>query len=257
MSASDLAPRDALFRYVLRLGDNALILGQRLTEVMAKGPELEEELANANFALDYIGQARLYYDYAAELEDAGHDQDHFAFRRDSHEFQNLLLVEQPNGHFGDIVARQFLFESFYLLQLEALSACNDAHLAAIAAKAVKEIRYHLRHISGWIVRLGDGTELSHARISESIERLWRYSGEAFAGDAVDAMVREHFDGPDLDVLRKQWQAQVGEVLKTATIPLPDDGWMDGGGRAGRHTEHFGYLLAEMQFLQRAYPDARW
>lgn len=257
MTDERLSPQDALLRYVLRLGDNALILGQRLTEVMAKGPELEEELANANFALDYIGQARLFYDYAAELDGKGRDQDYYAFLRDSHEFQNLLLVEQPNGHFGDLIARQFLFESFYVLQLYALAACTDERLAAIAAKAGKEIRYHLRHGSQWVIRLGDGTGQSHRRISESFERLWRYSGEAFAGDAVDAAVREHFAGPDLEVLKAEWHGNVAAVLREATLDVPDGDWMDGGGREGRHTEHFGYLLAEMQFLQRAYPGASW
>lgn len=247
----------ALLEYVLRLGDNALILGQRLTELIAHGPELEEELANANFALDYLGQARMYYDYAGELEGQGRDADDFAFLRADHEYRNLLLVEQPNGDFGDVMMRQFLFESVYVLQLDALTTCNDERLAAIAARALKEVRYHLRHVSQWVVRLGDGTDESHHRISASLERLWPFTGEAFAGDDVDKTVREHFGAPDPESLRETWRCAVETVLDEATLAMPDDGWMHNGGRQGRHTEHFGYLLAEMQHLQRAYPGARW
>ncbi len=250
-------PDQALLGTVLRLGDNALILGQRLAEAMTHGPELEEELANANFALDYVGQARMFYAYAAELEGGGRDEDYYAFRRDGHEFRNLLLVEQPNGHFGDLTARQFLFEQFYLLQLEALARCADERLAAIAARAEKEIRYHLRHASQWVVRLGDGTEESHRRMQASLDDLWRFTGEPFAADDVDAAFAAHFGGPDLPALREPWRERVAAVLAEATLTMPADEWMDGGGRQGRHSEHLGYLLAEMQFLQRAYLDARW
>lgn len=247
----------ALLQYVLRLGDNALVLGQRLTEVITRGPELEEELANANFALDYLGQARMYYGYAGELEGDGRSEDDFAFLRDDHEFRNLLIVEHPNGHFGDIMMRQFLFEHFYVLQLAALERCRDRRLAEIAARAIKEVRYHLRHVSQWIVRLGDGTEESHERVSASLERLWSYSGEAFAGDEVDDLVRDRYDGPDLAKLEPGWRRNVQAVLETATLTLPEAEWMHGGGRAGHHSEHFGFLLAEMQHLQRAHPGARW
>jgi len=252
-----MTPDDALLRYVLRLGDNALVLGQRLCALIAHGPELEEELANANFALDYIGQARLYYSLAGRLEGAGRDEDDFAYLRNEQEFCNLLLVEQPNGHFGDTVVRQFLFENFYLLQLGALEQCRCRPLAEIAARARKEIRYHLRHVSQWVIRLGDGTEESHRRIAESLQRFWRLAGEAFAGDAVDEAVREHFAGPDLRALEAGWQRTVRQTLHEATLDVPQDAWMDGGGRRGRHSEHFGYLLAEMQQLQRAYPGASW
>ena len=256
-SNGNIEPRQALLQYVLRLGDNALILGQRLAEEMTHGPELEEELANANFALDYIGQARMFYTYAGELEGQRRDEDYYAFHRDGNEFRNLLLVEQPNGHFGDLMARQLLFEAFYELQLKALTGCSDEHLAAIAARAEKEIRYHVRHVSQWIVRLGDGTDESHRRIQDSINRLWRFTGEAFAGDDVDAAMQEYFNGPNLDALRDAWKKKIAAVLSEATVAMPEDGWMDGGGRDGRHSEHFGYLLAEMQFLQRAYPNAHW
>lgn len=252
-----MTKQESLTRYTLRLGDNALVLAQRLSELVAGGPELEEELATANFALDYLGQARLYYSRACELEGAGRSEDDLAFLRGEREFESLLLLEQPNGHFGDTIVRQVLFDSFYLLQLEALAACSDAGLAGIAARAHKEIRYHLRHASQWLVRLGDGTDFSHARAQESLDRLWRYSGELFAGDAVDAVLQQEFNGPDLVRIRERWRADLAELLASATLTMPEDGWMDKGGREGRHTENFGYLLAEMQYLQRSFPGARW
>lgn len=252
-----MTKEQALTQYLLRLGDNALILAQRLTELVASGPELEEELATANFALDYLGQARMYYQRAAELEGRGRSEDDLAFLRGEREFQNLLLVEQPNGHFGDMIVRQVLFDGFYGLQLDALSRCRDEGLAAVAARAGKEIRYHLRHASQWLVRLGDGTEFSHARVADSLERLWRYTGEMFAGDEIDGIVQREFNGPDLDAIKTCWHDDIGTILQEATLKIPADQWMDGGGREGRHSEHFGYLLAEMQYLQRAFPGASW
>ena len=256
---SDAARTDAgvLLGYVTRLGDNALVLGQRLTELVAHGPELEEELANANFALDYIGQARMYFSYAAELEGQGRGEDDFAFLRDANEFQNFLLLELPDDHFGDTVVRQLLFQSFYVLQLDALGRCSDERLAGIATRVAKEVRYHLRHSTQWMIRLGDGTELSHARVAASLERLWPYTGELFDGDDVDDAMRESFGGPDLGALRVEWRRDVGAVLADARLESPGDCWMYGGGRRGVHSEHMGYLLAEMQFLQRAYPGAKW
>ena len=246
----------ARLEYVTRLGDNALVLGQRLSEIVTHAPELEEELANANFALDYIGQARLFYSYAGELEGKGRSEDDFAFLRDGPEFRNVLLVEQPNGHFGDAVVRQFLFETFYLLLLEALVHC-EPRVAEIAARAVKEIRYHLRHVTQWLVRLGDGTDESHDRVQESLNSLWRYTGELFAGDEVDDIFEREWHGPSLGEIEHAWNAKIDAVLADATLKRPDAQWMHSGGRSGRHTEHFGYLIAEMQFLQRAYPGAEW
>ncbi len=241
----------------LRLGDNALVLGQRLAELVTRAPELEEELATANFALDYIGQARLYYSYAGELEGRGRTEDDFAFLRDAPEFRNVLLVERPVAHFGDTIVRQFLFESFYSLQLEALCGCRDERLAEIAARAVKEIRYHLRHVSQWLVRLGDGTEESHDRVQRSLDDYWRYTGELFAADEADDTFAREWNGPQLAALEGDWNAKVDAVLAEATLVRPPTQWMAGGGRAGRHTEDLGYLIAEMQFMQRAYPGARW
>ncbi|MGI9221657.1 MAG: 1,2-phenylacetyl-CoA epoxidase subunit PaaC [Woeseiaceae bacterium] len=247
----------SLLAYTARLGDNALILGQRMIEAVTLYPELEEELANANFALDYIGQARLFYSYASKLEGEGRGEDDFAFLRDGHEYRNLLLLEQPNGHFGDMMAREFLFESFYLIQLEALQQCGDAGLAEIAARAVKEIRYHLRHVSQWVVRLGDGTEESHGRIQQAIDDHWRFTGELFAADELDDAVKDNFAGPDLDAIRLTWHENVAGVLAEATLAKPEDAWMASGGKQGRHSEHLGYLLAEMQHLQRSHPGASW
>lgn len=247
----------ALLKYLLRLGDNALVLAQRLIEMVADGPELEEELANANFSLDYLGQARMFYSYAGEVEGAGREEDDFAFRRPDREFENVLLVEQPNGHFGDIIVRSVLFDAFYLLQLEALSESIDQRLAEIAVKAAKEIRYHLRYESQWLVRLGDGTAASHRRVQDSLDELWKFTGELFAGDEVDELIRIEFAGPDLETLQHKWSTEVAAIAVEATLTLPGDQWMAGGGREGRHSENFGYLIAEMQHLQRAYPGLDW
>lgn len=243
--------------YATRLGDNALILGQRLIQLVAHGPELEEELACANIALDCIGQARMFYTCAADLEGRGRSEDDLAFLRDTGEFQNLLIVEQPNGHFGDTIVRQVLFDTCYLLQLEALLDCAEPRLAEIAARAVKEIRYHLRHVSQWLIRLGDGTELSRARVRQSLEEQWRFTGEMFEVDEVDEIMRDQCGGPDPERIRGAWRTAVKALLDEARLDMPADGFMASGGRRGVHTEQFGYLIAEMQHLQRAYPGAGW
>ena len=247
----------ALLAYVTRLGDNALVLGQRMVEVVAAYPELEEELANANFALDFIGQARMFYSYAGELEGKGHDEDDFAFLRDENEFKNFLLLEQPNGHFGDSIAKLLLFESFYLLLLEALTHCADERVAEIAVRAQKEIRYHLRHNTQWFVRLGDGTDESHQRVQTSLDQLWQFTGEMFAPDEIDNIFEAEFDGPDLFKIRETWQANIAAIVAEATLLLPDDDHMASGGKQGRHSEHFGYMIAEMQYLQRTHAGASW
>lgn len=252
-----MTPEELLTAYTLRLGDNALVLGQRMLELVAAGPELEEELANANLALDYIGQARLYYSYAAEREGQGRDEDDLAFRRHEHEFRNLLLLEQPNGHFGDTIVRQVLFDAFYQLQLEALTRCSDARLAEIAARATKEVRYHLRHAERWLLRLGDGTDESHRKAQCSLDRLWRYTGEMFSADDLDIGLQEQFDGPDLQAIETAWQESIAGIVDTATLTLPAERVMASGGKLGAHTEHFGYLIAEMQHLPRSYPGATW
>ena len=243
--------------YASRLGDNALVLGQRMIELVAASPELEEELANANFSLDYIGQARMFYTYAGECEGAGRDEDDFAFLRPEHEYRNLLLVEQPNGDFGNSTVRQVLFESWYLHLLEALTRCSDEGISEIAARAIKEVRYHLHHSSQWLVRLGDGTEESHNRVQQSLDDLWKYTGEMFAPDDFDDDMRAVFNGPHLEIIEAQWRKDVRAIVEEATLKMPDDQWMAGGGKACRHSEHMGYLLAELQHLQRTYPGATW
>lgn len=252
-----MTPDRQLTAYTLRLGDNALVLGQRMLELVAASPELEEELANANLALDYIGQARLYYSYAAEREGQGRSEDDLAFLRHEHEFRNLLLLEQPNGHFGDTIVRQVLFDAFYQLQLAALLNCSDARLAEIAARAAKEVRYHLRHASRWLVRLGDGTPDSHERVQQSLDQLWRYTGEMFVADELDEAVQTSFGGPDLEVIEREWHQAIAAIVKEATLELPSAHSMASGGKQGIHTEHFGYLIAEMQHLPRSFPGERW
>jgi len=248
---------EALFEQLLRIGDNALILGHRLSEWVGHAPALEEELATANVALDLIGQARNWLAYAGEVEGRGRDEDALAFHRDVLDFHNVLLVEQPNGHYGDTIARQFLFDALHFLQLEALAAGRDARIAELAAKSVKEVGYHLRRSGEWVVRLGDGTELSHERIQHAIDDAWIFVDELFTADAVDRAVQEAGVGPDPASLRPPWEARVQAVLTEAGLERPREGPVRTGGKQGTHSEHLGYLLAEMQFLPRAYPDARW
>jgi ring-1,2-phenylacetyl-CoA epoxidase subunit PaaC len=242
---------------LLRLGDNALVLSQRLSEWCGKGPVLEEDLATTNTALDLIGQARMWFTYAGELDGRGRDEDAFAYRRDAHEFRNALLVEQPNGHYGDTIARQFYFDAFHLLLLRALCNSADERVADIAAKSAKEVAYHLERSTDWVIRLGDGTAESHARMQRAVDDLWMYTGELFTPDAIDAEMASAGLAPDLAALREPWLATVRRVFDEATLTVPGDAWMQTGGKQGVHTEKLGYLLAEMQYLQRAYPDARW
>ncbi len=252
-----MTSEQALLAYVLRLGDSALVLGQRLVELVASCPELEEELANANFALDYIGQARMFYSYAGELEGAGRSEDDLAFFRPEHEFRNLLIVEQPNGHFGDTIVRQVLFDAYYLLLLEALADCSDTRLSEIAARADKEVRYHLRHTAQWMIRLGDGTDESHQKAQRSLDDLWRYTGEMFAADGLDDAMMTDFDGPDLNAIAVEWRNKIAGIVAEATLELPQEETMARGGKQGVHSEHFGYLLAQLQILPRSHPGAAW
>ncbi|MDH3589626.1 MAG: phenylacetate-CoA oxygenase subunit PaaC [Gammaproteobacteria bacterium] len=251
------ADKKMLFEYLLRLGDNALVLGQQLSKWVGHGPELEEEMAMANFALDYVGQARMFFSYAAEIEGRGRSEDDIAFLRDCGEFRNFLLIEQRNGDFAQTIARQFLFESFYQFQLDGLSRSTDKRIAEIAARVIKEINYHLRHMRQWVLRLGDGTEESHRRLQHAFDYLWRYTGELFEADDIDVWAVQHGVGPNPEELLGRWKDYLENTLKEATLNRPEDGWMDSGGRNGHHTEHLGYLLADMQFLQRAYPGANW
>jgi ring-1,2-phenylacetyl-CoA epoxidase subunit PaaC len=247
----------ALFNYALRLGDNALILGHRLSEWCGHGPELEEDIALINVSLDLLGQSRSLLTYAGEVEGKGRTEDDLAYLRLEREYTNALLCELPNGHFGDTIARQFLFDVFNQLVFSELLHSKDERLAAIAAKAIKEINYHVRHSADWVLRLGDGTEESHDRIQESFNRLWEYTGDLFVQDAHDRWCVENGIGPDLDTLLPRWKQKVSEVLTEATLAVPADGWMQKGSKTGTHTEHLGFLLAELQYMQRAMPGCEW
>ncbi len=255
-------PRDEdLFQYLLRLGDSPLILAQRLGEWVGRGPVLEEDIAQTNVGLDLLGQARLWLSYAGEVEAryaaAGRDEDQLAFRRDGGEFRNLLLVEQPNGGFAETTARQFLFDAWHLLLLRALAGSGDARIAGIAAKGAKEAAYHVERSGDWVIRLGDGTDVSHARMQAAIDDLWTYTGEMFVPDATELALLEAGIAADVGALATPWREHVDAVLAEATLEAPAGTFMQKGGKQGVHTEHLGHLLAEMQFLQRAYPGARW
>jgi ring-1,2-phenylacetyl-CoA epoxidase subunit PaaC len=247
----------SLFDYLLRLGDNALILSQRLGEWCGHGPVLEEDIAMTNVALDLLGQARLWLTYAGEVEGRGRDDDKLAFLRDAGEFRNILLVEQPNGDFAVTTARQFFFDAWHHLLLAKLSESTDERIRGIAAKAIKEATYHLRRSSDWVVRLGDGTEESRARMQRAVDGLWMYTGEMFEMDAVDQEMKEAGIGCDLAALREPWMKEIGKIFAAATLEIPKQTWMQHGGKRGVHTEKLGFILAEMQFMQRAYPGAQW
>ncbi len=248
---------EPLVSYALRLADNALILGHRLSEWIGHAPLLEEELALANVALDLIGQARALYTYAGQVEGQGRDEDALAYHRDAPAYRNILLVELPKGDFAVTIARQFFYSAYMHPFWRALAASRDATLAAIAAKAEKEAAYHLRHAAEWLIRLGDGTEESHRRAQDAVEELWIYTGEMFETDAVETALMAAGIAVDPETLRDPWERSVDDALRRASLRRPAATWMQSGGRTGRHSEHLGHLLAQMQFLQRAYPGASW
>ncbi len=257
MSAPIKVRDEDLFRYVLRLGDLSLVLGQRLGEWVGHSPALEEDLGLANIALDLIGQARLLLGYAGEIEGRGRDEDQLAFLREYGEYFNPTLAEQPNGDFARTIVRQVLIDAFQLELYERLTTSSDGHLAAIAAKAVKETRYHLRYSGGWLVRLGDGTQESRARMSAALEHLWSLTTELFAEDDVDRAMAERGIAPRLVDVQKAWSARIDALLAEATLARPLDRPYSWFGKQGTHSEHLGYMLAEMQYMQRTYPGARW
>ena len=247
-----------LFEYVCRMGDNTLILGHRVSEWCGVAPVLEEDIALANTALDLIGQTQNWLGLAGEIEGAGRDADKLAFHRDVWDFRNLLLVEQPNGDFGQTMMRQFLFDAWHLEQLKALKSSTNSRIAAIAEKSAKEVTYHLERSSDTVIGLGDGTEESHNRMQKALDRLWPYVGEMFVSDDVDAALVADGTAPDPSTLRKAYDAVIDQALRSATLEKPQDDFGHLGGKSGaRHTEHLGHMLTEMQWLQRAYPDATW
>ena len=250
-----------LFDYLLRLADSDLVLAQRLGEWVGHGAVLEEDIALTNVGLDLVGQARLWFAYAGEVEarfaGTGRSEDALAFLRDSGEFRNLLLVEQPNGDYAVTMARQFYFDVWHKLLLAALIGSGDARVAEIAAKAQKEVAYHVERSADWVIRLGDGTAESHARMQTAIDDLWMYTGEMFASDETDATLANEGIACDLHALAAPWRATIEAVLTEATLAVPTSTFMQRGGRHGVHTEHLGQMLAAMQHLQRSYPGALW
>lgn len=249
--------QEALFQYLLRLGDDSLILGQRLSEWCGHGPILEEDIALTNISLDLIGQATSLLKYAGEVEGKGRSEDQLAFLRYENEYVNALIVEQPNGHFGDTILRQFFFDAFRKPLLERLILSKDKQLSAIAEKSLKETRYHLKHSSEWVIRLGDGTEESHNNIQESVETLMRYTSELFYEDKIDAELQNIGVACSLQEVKIEWDKTVKDVFHEATLKFPENNWKFDGGRQGRHSEHMGYILADMQYMQRAYPNMEW
>ena len=246
-----------LVLYVLRRADDALILGHRLSEWCGHAPMLEEDMALANMGLDLLGQARELYTYAAKVEGRDNDEDKFAYLRDVRQYRNLLLVEQPNGDFAQTMVRQFFYAAFADLYWRAMMKSADSALAAIAAKSEKESAYHLRHTSEWIIRLGDGTEESHTRAQGAIDHLWAYTGEMFDADGSERALVDAGIAIDAAALRPSWLKTVSEIVSEATLLLPKSDWMQQGGRSGRHSEHLGHLLSELQSMQRTFPGATW
>lgn len=254
----------ATINYALHLGDNALILGHRNSEWCGHGPVLEQDIAITNISLDLIGQARNYYQYAASLinqtmppSNAPANEDTLAYLRDAREFTNCLLVEQPNGDWAHTILRQFFFSAYQYFLYQQNNQLRpdeypDEHLAAIAVKSLKEVTYHLRWSSEWVIRLGDGTDESHQRIAKAIEMLWPYTGEFFIAADYENVMRI-----DLKNVKEKWMAKVEEIFSEATLTIPKQQWMHTGGKTGLHTEHLGYILAELQFLQRSYPNSEW
>ncbi len=246
-----------LFEYALRLADDRLILGHRLSEWCAHGPILEEDIALANIALDLLGQATHALEIAAKAEDAGRSADDLAYFREAIQFRNLLLAELPRGDFAFTIARQFFFDAFSVHLMDALQQSTEPRLAELAAKAVKEDRYHVRHSAEWMLKLGDGTDESHSRLQNAVNEMWRYTGEMFIADAIDEAAATGGIAPALSTIKAKWDSVVDDVLARATITRPADEVMMRGGRAGKHTEHLGHLLAEMQIVARSHPGAEW
>lgn len=251
-------PQNDLSEYLLRLADSALVQGQRLCEWCGRAPALEEEMALMNVGLDLVGQARNWYEYAAELLADGRDADHLAYRRDERAYRNLLLVEQPNGDYAVTMTKQFFYDVWHFHTLNALTGSGDARVAGIAAKALKEVTYHLRRSAEWVQRLGDGTEESHRRMVAAVRELWRFTVELVHADQVEERLHRAGIAPNPEELATAWRAKVADVFASASLAMPEPAsHFYLSGKRGLHTEHLGLLLAEMQFLQRAYPDATW
>ena len=249
--------KENLVQYIYGIADNSLILGQRLSELCGHGPSLETDIAGTNIALDLLGQTRSYYQYAAEVLGEGKTEDNLAFLRTVRQYKNVLLVEQPNTHFGYTITRQFLFDVFHLLLLQDLQHSKDETLAAIAKKGIKEVSYHKRFSSDWMKRLGDGTEESHAKVQEAVNDLWRFTNELFQVTDDDQFAIEAGVGVDVTTLKDKYLVLVTETLEEATLSIPETKYFQKGGKQGIHSEHMGYLLSDLQYMQRTYPDMKW
>jgi ring-1,2-phenylacetyl-CoA epoxidase subunit PaaC len=256
-TASIQVSETPLVLYALRRADDALILGHRLSEWCGHAPMMEEDMALANMGLDLLGQARELYSYAAKVEGKGNDEDKFAYLRDVRQYRNLLLLEQPNRDFARTITRQFFYAAFADLYWRAMMKSRDATLAAIAAKSEKESAYHVRHSSEWVIRLGDGTEESHRRAQTAVDDLGAYTGEMFEADDGERGLIDAGIAVDPAALRPRWMETVSNVLREATLVLPKSDWMQQGGRSGRHSEHLGHLLSELQSMQRTFPGVTW
>ncbi len=253
-----MTTKDALFTYLLRQADLNLILGHRVSEWCGHGPVLEQDIALINTALDILGQAKSLFNYAAEYQGEGKTEDDLAYLRIEQEYVNPLICEQPNGHFGDTIARQFFVDAFQYLYYQELKHSKNEFLSAFAVKSLKEVTYHLRFSSEWLTRLGDGTEESHQKMQESIDDIWSYTGELFEMDDVEKVLLSEGIVVDTATIKDKWYTLVEGIITKATLTMPDkDAWMISGGRKGNHTEYLGYILADLQYLQRAYPNSAW
>lgn len=247
----------SLYNYILTIADNSLILGQRMGELCGHGPSLETDIACTNISLDLLGQVRSYYQYAAKIAGDGRTEDDIAMLRPEREYVNVLLVEQPNTDFAYTMARHFLFDVFHFLFLKQLEKSKDLTLAAIATKSLKEVAYHQRFSSDWIKRLGDGTEESHRKMQAAIDDLWMYTNELFSPTEVESTMAEQGIGVDIAALKEEYYSAVGNILEEATLKVPESKYFHKGGKQGIHTEHMGYILAELQYMQRAFPGREW
>jgi ring-1,2-phenylacetyl-CoA epoxidase subunit PaaC len=250
---------DNLVSYILQLADNSLIYGHRLSEWTGHGPQLEVDMALSNIALDSMGAARSFYQYAASIEGGDKTEDSYPYLRDVLQFKNVLLVEQPNGNFADTIARSFYFDCFQFHFYTALQKSSNKRIAAIAAKSIKEVAYHWRYSSGWVIKLGDGTEESKEKIQTALNHFWDYTGELFKSTSLEIEMQEKGIAPTIEDLKKDWQQSIDQVLDEASLTITDENgnWHHDGGKLGRHSEHLGFILAELQFVQRAYPNSQW
>lgn len=249
--------KELIYQYLLHLADNSLILGQRNAEWCGHGPVLEQDIAITNISLDLFGEARNLFQYAADIKGENHTEDSIAFLRDELKFRNILLVEQPNVDWAHTIVRQFFFDVFHVNQLTELLQSSDTKIEEIASKSIKEAKYHLKWSSEWMIRLGDGTDISQNKMQNAIDTLWEYTNEMFLPTEVETQITELKIGPSLEHLKIKWQDKVEEIIEQATLKIPETTFSQKGGKNGYHSEHLGYILAEMQYLQRAYPGANW